>query len=175
MLSMTFVFWALVGLFALVGAMRGWAKEILVTFTVILALFIYAIAITYLGPIKSLLAPPISTTEFWVLTFLFVILVLFGYQTPVLTRFASGKLRRERFTDAFLGFFLGAFNGYLIVGTIWYFMELANYSNSRSSSPITHPFYRPILAARLVDGALDFPGGHHILLVRDYCFYLTLV
>lgn len=140
MLSMTFVFWALVGLFALVGAMRGWAKEILVTFTVILALFIYAIAITYLGPIKSLLAPPISTTEFWVLTFLFVILVLFGYQTPVLTRFASGKLRRERFTDAFLGFFLGAFNGYLIVGTIWYFMELANYQIPGVVPPSPIPF-----------------------------------
>ena len=37
MVSLTFMFWLFVLLFAIIGATRGWAKEILVTFAVILA------------------------------------------------------------------------------------------------------------------------------------------
>jgi|GEM_PF-6848346 len=39
MVSIFFFFWLLVVLFGVIGAMRGWAKEILVSFSVILALF----------------------------------------------------------------------------------------------------------------------------------------
>ena len=38
MISLAVVFWMYVILFAIIGGMRGWAKEILVTFSVILAL-----------------------------------------------------------------------------------------------------------------------------------------
>ena len=38
MVSLTFIFWMYVVLFCVIGGMRGWAKEILVTFSVILAL-----------------------------------------------------------------------------------------------------------------------------------------
>ena len=35
MMSLTFVFWLFVVLFAMIGAMRGWARELIVTFAVI--------------------------------------------------------------------------------------------------------------------------------------------
>ena len=38
MMSIVYVFWMYVILFAVIGAMRGWAKELLVSFSVILAL-----------------------------------------------------------------------------------------------------------------------------------------
>ncbi len=38
MVSLIVVFWMYVVLFAIIGGMRGWAKELLVTFSVILAL-----------------------------------------------------------------------------------------------------------------------------------------
>lgn len=38
MVSLSFVFWMYVILFSIIGGMRGWAKELLVTFSVILAL-----------------------------------------------------------------------------------------------------------------------------------------
>jgi hypothetical protein len=43
MVGLNVVFWILVILFALIGMTRGWAKELLVTFSVILALFIIAV------------------------------------------------------------------------------------------------------------------------------------
>jgi hypothetical protein len=38
MMSIVYVFWMYVVLFGVIGAMRGWAKELLVAFSVILAL-----------------------------------------------------------------------------------------------------------------------------------------
>ena len=43
MVSLTVLFGLLVLLFAVIGAMRGWAKELLVTSAVVLALFIIQI------------------------------------------------------------------------------------------------------------------------------------
>ena len=38
MMSIVYIFWMYVILFAVIGGMRGWAKELLVSFSVILAL-----------------------------------------------------------------------------------------------------------------------------------------
>ena len=38
MVTLNFLFWMFVILFGVIGAMRGWAKELLVTFSAILAL-----------------------------------------------------------------------------------------------------------------------------------------
>ena len=38
MMSIVYIFWMYVILFAVIGAMRGWAKELLVAFSVITAL-----------------------------------------------------------------------------------------------------------------------------------------
>jgi hypothetical protein len=38
MMSIIYVFWMYVVLFAIIGWMRGWAKELLVSFSVILSL-----------------------------------------------------------------------------------------------------------------------------------------
>ncbi len=52
----------------------------------------------------------------------------FGYQTPNIPRIAaSGRFARERLQDILLGFFLGTVNGFMIWGTIWYFLNAANY------------------------------------------------
>jgi len=127
MMTLNFAFWTLVVLFAIVGAMRGWAKELLVTFSAILALFFIEIFSRYLPPVRSFFAPPNDATEFWVQTVILFTMVIFGYQTPNLAKFASPKFARERFSDALLGFFLGAFNGYLIFGSIWYFLIESGY------------------------------------------------
>ncbi len=43
MVSLTIVFWMLVIIFAVIGAMRGWAKELLVTFALILSIFVLTV------------------------------------------------------------------------------------------------------------------------------------
>ena len=51
MIPLNTVFWGLVFLFGMIGALRGWAKEILVTSSVFLAMFIQQVFGQYvLGP-----------------------------------------------------------------------------------------------------------------------------
>ena len=40
MISILFAFWMFIVLFGLIGAMRGWAKELLVIFSIVLGLFL---------------------------------------------------------------------------------------------------------------------------------------
>ena len=126
MVSLSFVFWIFVGFFAIVGAMRGWAKEILVTFSVLLAIFIIVLMETYF-PLMSPDSSISQSTRFWIQTATIALLVFFGYQTPNLRALAGPRFARDRVQDVLLGLILGAVNGYLIVGSIWYYMAEAGY------------------------------------------------
>ena len=131
MVSIFFFFWFLVILFGVIGAMRGWAKEILVTFSVVIALFIITLLEVYVPFFRVFIENPQAANAkyiFWIRTLLVMLLVFFGYQTPRLQRFVAGdKFNRERLQDSLLGFVLGFFNGFLIIGSILYFMHTAGY------------------------------------------------
>jgi hypothetical protein len=63
--------------------------------------------------------------------------VFFGYQSPNLPRLSeSTKFVREHLQDTLLGLFLGVVNGFLIFGSIWYFLHQANYPISYIAAPI---------------------------------------
>lgn len=127
MVSLIVVFWMYVILFATIGAMRGWARELLVAFSVILALFITSVLENFVPIVKNILASN-ATILFWVRSMIVIALVFFGYQTPNIPRLASqNRFARDRLQDILLGVFLGALNGYLIVGTIWFYLHAANY------------------------------------------------
>ncbi len=128
MISLNAVFWILVSLFALIGGVRGWAREILVTFGVILSIFIMNVLERFVPFINETLAVTAPTELFWLRAVILLLLVFFGYQTPNLTRIAaSGRFVRERLQDVLLGFFLGGINGFMIWGTIWFYLQVANY------------------------------------------------
>jgi hypothetical protein len=127
MVSLVVVFWMYVILFAVIGAMRGWARELLVAFSVILALFITSVLERFVPFIGRTLAT-IPATLFWLRSAIIIALVFFGYQTPNIPRLAGqNRFARDRLQDILLGVFLGALNGYLIVGTIWYYLHVAGY------------------------------------------------
>ena len=126
MLSLTVLFWVFVILFAIIGAMRGWAKEILVSFSVILALFLINLLETYV-PMLKIDSELSSTARLWIRVLILGLLTFFGYQSPNIRGLAGTRFVREKFQDALLGFILGAINGYLIFGTLWYFFDYANY------------------------------------------------
>ena len=105
--------------------MRGWAKEILVTSSIILAMFIIVVLENYVPFVKDL--APGSSTQFWMRIIILGILAFFGYQTPNIGKIAGARFAREKLQDTLLGLFLGAINGYLLVGTIWSFLDQAGY------------------------------------------------
>lgn len=132
MITFSFFFWFLILLFAIIGAMRGWAKEILVSFSLIMALFVMQIGLTYIGPVKKLWAAMSGTTQFYTVSLIMILFAIFGYHTPnaqgVSKRLSSsGGSPKNWLQNTMLGAVLGAGNGYLLVGTVWFFLNLAKY------------------------------------------------
>jgi uncharacterized membrane protein required for colicin V production len=125
MMSIVYVFWMYVALFAVIGAMRGWVKELLVVFSVVLALTTNHVLRKYIPLVEAL--PPESTSLFWIRSMIVVTLVFFGYQTVVNIARLASRAVRERLQDTLFGIFMGAINGYLIAGTILFYMNEAQY------------------------------------------------
>jgi len=126
MISLHIFFYMFIILFALIGGMRGWARELIVSFSVILAIFTNLVLETFVPFLHNL--QPGDRTVFWIRIGILIGLVFFGYQTPNIPKLAtSGRFAREHLQDALLGLFFGALNGYLIWGTAWYYMHSAGY------------------------------------------------
>jgi uncharacterized membrane protein required for colicin V production len=136
MVGLNIVFWILVILFALIGMTRGWAKELLVTFSVILALFIIAVLERWAPFFEIAPNTLLTTQQFWLRIAVLLALVFFGYQTPNIPKIAgTGRFARDRLQDSLLGLVLGAINGYLIWGTIWFYLHNAGYPFPAVFSP----------------------------------------
>ena len=125
MMSIVYVLWMYVILFAVIGMLRGWAKELIVAFSVILALALNLLLKQYIPIVRDL--PDDSTSLFWIRTLILVALVYFGYQTVALVPHLASKATRERLQDALFGTILGAINGYLIAGSLLFYMDQAKY------------------------------------------------
>lgn len=134
MISLPVVFGVFVVLFGVIGAMRGWAKELLVTSAVILGLFLNRILETYIPPYRTALAAQPEGTQFLIRSVLLILLAFFGYQTPNI-RALQPKVARERLEELLLGLLLGLLNGYLLIGSIWYYLDLAGYEITTLVSP----------------------------------------
>lgn len=147
MISILYAFWLFLILFAVIGAMRGWAKELLVIFSIILALFLIYVLESFtpfvisfadvLSRVENLsgqvafsaLPDTIQQelqTQFWIRASIILVLAFFGYQTPRLATL-SEKARREKIQDALFGAVLGLVSGYFIIGSLWWYMDAALY------------------------------------------------
>jgi hypothetical protein len=126
MIAMLVVFYMFIFVFGLIGSMRGWAKEMLVIFSIILALAFITIIEQVLRPIGNFLASN-PNIQFWVRIIIVLLMTYFGYQSPKFSRFAKASERRDRIQDTLLGFFMGLLSGYFVVGTLWSFSNDANY------------------------------------------------
>lgn len=126
MIALSTLFWIFVVVFALVGAMRGWSKELLVTFSLILGIFVIAVMLQYIPFMDVYLAEGGDSRQFTVRAVILGIFAFFGYQSPRLQRI-SEVLMKERFRDSALGFIAGALNGYFLLGSLLYYLHQFNY------------------------------------------------
>jgi uncharacterized membrane protein required for colicin V production len=149
MLSLPAAFWIMVLIFAFVGMMRGWTKEVVVTSALILGLFtinqFFSALFNFIGWGGNIAASPdMRRWQFFVMSSFLLVLGFFGYQGPTLARSRADRLtRRDNLQDKSLGFLVGMANGWLLIGSIWAFLEnqLVSASNwVRFSAEIPYPF-----------------------------------
>lgn len=122
MVELNALLWGMAALFGYIGFTRGWNKEIIATAGIILGLFaLFQFDDVLRG---TLLVTVPSDQVFLVQTVIFGIIVFFAYQTRALDG-DSGD--RDELQVSVLGALMGFINGYLVWGTLWYFMEINNY------------------------------------------------
>lgn len=126
MITLNAVFWIFVVVFAIVGAMRGWAKELLVTFSIVLGIFIITVMEEFVPFMNVFLLEGGAERQITTRAAIILLMIFFGYQTPNIRRL-SDVMMRERFQDSLLGIFIGAINGYFIVGSLWYYLHQLGY------------------------------------------------
>lgn len=126
MIQLSAMLWVMALFFAIIGFLRGWSKEIVATAGIILGLFALFQFDTLIR--GTLLANVPRDQVFFVQGGLFIAVVYFAYQSRAIygddRRAASG---RDNVQESILGGFLGFLNGYLIWGSLWYFMDINEY------------------------------------------------
>lgn len=127
MMSLSSVFWLLLIISGIIGGSRGWAREILVLFSLVLALCISALIQQFMPDVERMLVASDDLFEFSVRAAFFMILAFFGYESPAISSALAGKGKREKLQDILLGFVLGMLNGYLLVGSLWFYMNETRY------------------------------------------------
>ena len=137
MVSLAVLFYIFIFIFALIGAIRGGAKEVIATFSVVLGLYIITVLQSYVPAVESYITNSPITSQIGFKSIVLGGIVFCGYQTPNLPMFNQNqRFRRDRLQDLILGFMVGAFNGFMIFGSLWYFIHEANYPYSFVLSPI---------------------------------------
>ncbi|MDX1615832.1 MAG: CvpA family protein [Candidatus Promineifilaceae bacterium] len=167
MIALQAFFWVMVIFFALIGAMRGWSKEVIAMAGLILSLFaINTFGGTLVRLVSGVGSDGLPTdivdqmrTQFYLLALIHVGIAFFSYQGVALV---GGRLSgRERFQERLLGMIFGALNGYLIVGTLWSFLEYQSSSEGWLRLPENFPYaFDPIITRPDV---LNNPGLELIL------------
>lgn len=134
MISLSVFLWIVVALFGFIGFMRLWQREILVTAAIVLVLFLLnlvnrdnRVLDVLVRPADANAAAPDresrNLVRFMVTSAPMLIFLVAGYAGPIV------GLRSERFPnkarselqEGFVGFMLGALNGFMIVSTLVYY------------------------------------------------------
>lgn len=124
----------MIGMFAIVGFMRGWSKELVATAGIVLALFT-------LKQFETILIDPLTQSEqkskFFLQAITLIVMGFFAYQTPteMITR-RDRTSQREGLQDGILGALVGAWNGYLLMGSLWWYMDNLEYPLSPHIVPV---------------------------------------
>ena len=140
MISIAWMFYLLVAFFASVGALRGWQREVISLAGLIgsiAALNQFGFTLVDLGNrvlqfFNNVQQPDdiffLDKRFFWVQFVFHILIAFFSYQ--VIARIADrtpgsrfGDRLRFGFQRRFIGGFLGAINGYLLIGALWGFLE----------------------------------------------------
>jgi hypothetical protein len=122
MIQLYSLMWILAVFFAVIGAMRGWNREVIATAGIVLGMFAL---FQFDGLIRGILLLTFPREQAFVIQFaIFIVIIFFAYQNQ---SFVMRRRQVESLQSSILGGVVGFFNGYLIGGTIWYFVDINEY------------------------------------------------
>lgn len=130
MIQLSTFMWAMALLFGYIGFLRGFSKEMISTAGIILGLFAL---FQFNDTISQLLFTIPPEQAFLFRAFAFGLVVFFAYhdRTGEIAEPRRGRgkddSRRDELQTDILGAILGFVNGYLVWGSLWYFMHITNY------------------------------------------------
>ena len=128
MIGLNILLWVFIALFGIIGYARGYKRELLISSSVLLSIYVNTIFESYIPFIRDTLVPNPGGSIFWLRIGIFGVLVFFGYQTPTLSRAAiNERFQIRNPQDSIIGLVIGAINGYLLFGTFWYYLHMAKY------------------------------------------------
>ncbi len=189
MIGLGTAFWLMVAFFALIGTLRGWTREIVATSGLVLSLFALNqfgfFLISLLGAAAEAGAggvdiDSVRRQQFFILSTVHLLIAFFSYQGPAFAgRAVRERLRvRDSLQDKVLGALVGAVNGYLIVGTIWTFLEYQVGPAGYTQLPLGIPYpFDPMSVARpiLESPALALMEKLPLPLLAPYLPFLVVV
>lgn len=117
MINATVFFVFFLVIFGFIGTTRGWVKEVLVTFAMLFALFIYSLPpfANILNQISNQGSP---TVRFIIYSAPFLIITFFGYLSPAVSKSRFERTKDNRFEHGLLSFLIGVFNGYVLFSSL---------------------------------------------------------
>jgi uncharacterized membrane protein required for colicin V production len=126
MVQLSSLMWILAAFFAVTGFLRGWNREIIGLAGILVSMFAL---FQFDVPIRSIVLTQwlgFSFGQVFVIqAAIFLIVVFFAYTNE---SFAPEQRDDDKsFQDGLLGTLIGFVNGYLIGGTIWYFLDINEY------------------------------------------------
>ncbi len=148
------LFLTLIIVFGIIGAARGFHKELGVTTMLLLALFLIELAEARFGSLVNQLlgalggSGSLAVTKAIVYTIFFLVITYISYQGETLVFPGGGR-------SPILAFLVGLLNGYLLIGSIWYYLAQANWPILSVRPPFT-TFYQAAVKI-LPPAVLDWP------------------
>jgi hypothetical protein len=120
MIELYSLMWVIAVFAGVIGYLRGWNREIVVTAGAVLAMFVLFQFDSLLR--GTLLASAPREQTFFIQAGIFLLIVYAAYQNKTFNaRARTGAI------SGLLGILVGFFNGYLIGGTLWYFLDINEY------------------------------------------------
>ena len=181
MINANLVFIAFLVIFGMVGAMRGWVREVIVTASLVLALFVF----NQLGDRWNTIVGNIAgqrTGELWLLRAapLFII-AFFGYLGPAVVRSRFEQNTRGKLEQGILAFMIGAVNGYIIFSTMAFIAWKAGIlDNPPPPGPNQSPLFAPPVGGWgefffIKSAALQVLSGGTLVIVLIAVFLFVIV
>lgn len=136
MIQLSSVLWLTIFTFALIGYLRGFDKELIATSGIVLALFTLVQFNDFLVTLTSGAGNPLQAL-FYLQAILVLVVTFFAYQTPTdrLTIRGSRNRARGETQSRLLGVLTGGFNGYLVFGSLWFYLDEKGYPIDSISPP----------------------------------------